>query len=48
VTVRVVVPRRMDSDQRKAVQALSEVLPAPAADTKDERSLFERLKDYLG
>jgi len=48
VTVRVVVPRRLDSEQRKAVQALAEVLPAPAADEKDERSLFERLKDYLG
>jgi molecular chaperone DnaJ len=48
VTVRVVVPRRLDSEQRKAIQALAEVLPSPAGDAKDDRSLFERLKDYLG
>ena len=33
ITVRVVMPRRLDSAQRKAIQSLAEVLPAPAADT---------------
>jgi len=50
VTVRVIVPRKLSSAQRKAVQALDDVLPAPsfsATGGKDDRSIFERLKDYL-
>jgi molecular chaperone DnaJ len=50
VTARVIVPRKLSRDQREAVQRLAEVFPDPklSHDAKDDRSIFDRLKEYLG
>ena len=47
VLVRVEVPTRLSSDQRKLVQELAETLPVPDMESK-EKSLFERMKDIFG
>ena len=47
VLVRVEVPTRLSSDQRKLVQELAETLPIPDLESK-EKSLFERMKDIFG
>jgi len=45
--VRVVVPKRLTSEQRKLFEQLSKSLPVPDLADKD-RSLLERMKDLLG
>jgi molecular chaperone DnaJ len=47
VLVRVVVPRRLTSEQRKLFEQLSKTLPVPDLADKD-RSLLDRMKDLLG
>ncbi len=47
VLVRVVVPRRLTSEQRKLFEQLAKTLPVPDLEDKD-RSLLERMKDLLG
>jgi molecular chaperone DnaJ len=48
VLVRVVVPTRLNADQRELVQQLAETLPLPDVGDKEEKSLFERMKDLFG
>jgi molecular chaperone DnaJ len=49
VSLRVVVPNRLTSEQRKLVEQLAKTLPIPqAGETDRERSILERLKDWLG
>jgi molecular chaperone DnaJ len=48
VGVRVVVPARLNAEQRKLVEQLAKVLPVPAPGEKDERSVLEKMKDILG
>jgi molecular chaperone DnaJ len=45
--VRVVVPKRLNSEQRKLFEQLAKSLPVPDLADKD-RSLLERMKDLLG
>jgi molecular chaperone DnaJ len=47
VLVRVVVPKRLSSEQRKLFEQLAKMLPVPDLEDKD-RSLLERMKDLLG
>jgi molecular chaperone DnaJ len=47
VLVRVVVPKRLTSEQRKLFEQLSKTLPVPDLGDKD-RSLLDRMKDLLG
>ena len=47
VLVRVEVPTRLSSEQRKLVEELAETLPTPDMESK-EKSLFERMKDIFG
>jgi molecular chaperone DnaJ len=47
VLIRVVVPKRLTSEQRKLFEQLSKTLPVPDLADKD-RSLLERMKDLLG
>jgi molecular chaperone DnaJ len=47
VLVRVVVPRRLTSEQRKLFEQLAKTLPVPDLADKD-RSLLDRMKDLLG
>jgi molecular chaperone DnaJ len=48
VAVRVVVPTRLTPEQRRAVEQLGKVVPPPAIEEKDDRSVFEKMKDILG
>ena len=48
VTVRVVVPARMNGEQRKAIEQLAKILPVPIPGEKDERSVLEKMKAKLG
>jgi molecular chaperone DnaJ len=47
VMVRVVVPTRLNKDQRRLIDQLGKSLPVPELDPKD-RSFFDRMKDILG
>ncbi|MGH7419449.1 MAG: DnaJ C-terminal domain-containing protein, partial [Candidatus Rokuibacteriota bacterium] len=47
VLVRVVVPTRLTSDQKKLVEQLAKTLPVPDFDDQD-RTLLDRMKDLLG
>jgi molecular chaperone DnaJ len=47
VLVRVVVPTRLSSEQRKLMEKLAETLPVPDIDDKD-KSLFDRMRDFFG
>jgi molecular chaperone DnaJ len=47
VLVRVVVPTRLTSEQKKLIQQLAETLPIPDIEDK-EKSLFERMRDFFG
>jgi molecular chaperone DnaJ len=47
VLVRVVVPKRLTSEQRRLFEQMAKVLPVPELADKD-RSLLERMKDLLG
>jgi molecular chaperone DnaJ len=46
VTLRVVVPTRLSSEQRKLLEQLSKTLPTPEARPKD-KSILDRMKDIL-
>jgi molecular chaperone DnaJ len=46
VLVRVVVPKRLTSEQRKLFEQLAKTLPVPDLADKD-RSLLDRMKDFL-
>jgi molecular chaperone DnaJ len=49
VTVRVVVPSRLSSEQRKLVEQLGKTLPVPEARSKDkDKTILDRMKDILG
>lgn len=47
VLVRVVVPTRLSSEQRKLMEKLAETLPLPDIEDKD-KSLFDRMRDFFG
>jgi molecular chaperone DnaJ len=47
VLVRVVVPHKLNAEQKKLMEQLAKTLPAPEIREKD-RSLFDRMKDILG
>jgi molecular chaperone DnaJ len=47
VLVRVVVPKHLNSEQRKLFEQLGKMLPVPDFKDKD-KSLLERMKDLLG
>ena len=47
VLVRVVVPTKLSSEQRKLLEQLAKVLPVPDVRDKD-RSLLDRMKDIFG
>ncbi len=47
VLVRVVVPTRLSSEQRKLMEELAETLPVPGIEDKD-KSLFDRMRDFFG
>jgi molecular chaperone DnaJ len=47
VTVRVVVPSKLNKEQRRLFEQLDKVLPTPEIDVK-QRSFFDRMKDILG
>ena len=47
VTVRVVVPTKLNAEQRRLLEQLAKTLPAPSLDEK-ERSFFGKVKDILG
>jgi molecular chaperone DnaJ len=47
VLVRVVVPTRLTSEQKKLLEQLGRTLPVPDIDGKD-RTLLDRMKDILG
>lgn len=47
VIVRVVVPTKLNSEQRKLLEQLARSLPVPEAQGKD-RSFFSKMKDMLG
>ena len=47
VLVRVVVPSKLTSDQRKLLEQLAKTLPVPDLKDKD-RTLLDRMKDILG
>jgi molecular chaperone DnaJ len=47
VTVRVVVPTRLSSEQRKLLEQLAKTLPTPDARAKD-KTILDRMKDILG
>lgn len=47
VLVRVVVPTRLTSEQRKLIEKLAEILPVPDIED-EEKSLFDRMRDFFG
>jgi molecular chaperone DnaJ len=47
VTVRVVVPTKLTSEQRKLLEQLGKTLPAPETRAKD-KTILDRMKDILG
>jgi DnaJ-class molecular chaperone len=47
VLVRVVVPLKLNAEQRKLMEQLAKTLPAAEIREKD-RTLFDRMKDILG
>lgn len=47
VMVRVAIPTRLTSDQRKLMEELAETLPVPDIQDK-EKGLFDRMKDFFG
>jgi molecular chaperone DnaJ len=47
VLVRVVVPHKLNAEQRKLFEQLGKTLPAAEIREKD-RTLFDRMKDILG
>jgi molecular chaperone DnaJ len=47
VTVRVVVPTKLNGEQRRLLEQLAKTLPVPSLDDK-ERSFFGKVKDILG
>jgi molecular chaperone DnaJ len=50
VTVRVLVPTKLNADQRKLIEQLGKTLPSPEvqASGEKERSFKSRIKDILG
>ena len=47
VTVRVMVPTKLSSEQRRLLEQLAKTLPIPEIEERD-RSIFEKMKDMLG
>jgi molecular chaperone DnaJ len=47
VAVRVIVPNKLNAEQRRLLEQLAKTLPTPDLKAKD-RSLFDRMKDILG
>ena len=47
VLVRVVVPTRLNAEQKRLMEQLAESLPVPHIGDKD-KSLFERMRDFFG
>jgi molecular chaperone DnaJ len=47
VTVRVVIPNRLSSEQRKLFEQLAKTLPTVESGSRD-KSLLDRIKDALG
>ena len=47
VTVRVMVPGKLSSEQRKLLEQLAKTLPRLDVQEKD-KSIFDRIKEFLG
>ena len=47
VTVHVVVPTKLNAEQRRLIEQLARTLPVPEIREKD-RSIFDKMKDMIG